>query len=69
MDSSQRVGVVSTMKGPEFTLESWLLWHGSLGIRHFYIFFDDPKDSAIAIAERYQAVYTVRITTQLGTGV
>jgi hypothetical protein len=59
--SNLHIGIVSTMKGPEFTLESWLLWHGSLGIRHFYIFFDDPLDSAITIAERYQQIYNVRI--------
>lgn len=60
MDSSIRVGIVSTMRGPEFTLESWILWHSSLGIKDFYIFFDDPKDSAISIAQKYQPVYNVR---------
>lgn len=60
MDDIPRVGIVSTMKGPEYMLESWLLWHGSLGIRDFYICFDDENDSAISIAERYQKVYRVR---------
>lgn len=41
-------------------LESWLLWHGGLGIRDFYICFDDANDSAISIAERYQSCYNVR---------
>ena len=40
-------------------LESWLLWHGGLGIRDFYICFDDENDSAISIAERYQSCYNV----------
>lgn len=60
MDAHLKVGVVSTMKGPEFTLESWILWHTSIGIEYFYIFFDDPKDEAIAIAEKYQSLFQVR---------
>lgn len=60
MDDTPRVAIVSTMKGPEYMLESWLLWHGGLGIRDFYLCFDDPNDSAISIAERYSTVYTVR---------
>lgn len=59
MASSIRVGIVSTMKGPEFTLESWILWHSSLGIQDFYIFFDDPNDSAISIAQKYQSIFNV----------
>jgi len=60
MASLIKVGIVSTMKGPEFTLESWILWHTSIGIEHFYIFFDDPKDEAIAIAEKYSSLISVR---------
>lgn len=45
-----RVGVVTTLKGAEDTLLSFLLYHLSIGIERIYLVFDDPLDSAIPIA-------------------
>jgi hypothetical protein len=49
----RRIGIVTTLKGAEHTLESWILFHLAIGINKLYLFFDEPKDNAIRIAQKY----------------
>jgi hypothetical protein len=49
-NSKVRVGVVTTLKGVEDSLLSFLLYHLAIGVSKIYLFFDDPSDAAIPIA-------------------
>jgi len=44
---------VTTLKGPEQTLLSWIEYHLGIGFDHLFLFFDDVNDSAIEYARRY----------------
>ncbi|XP_049850845.1 uncharacterized protein LOC126324032 [Schistocerca gregaria] len=61
MEPPIKVGIICTLRGPEYTLESWIVWHLHVGIRFFYLFFDDPEDASIEIAMRYQSHATIRV--------
>ena len=49
-----RPAIVSTMRFPKFgakVVKSFIDYHCSIGFIHFYLFFDDPNDSAIQIGK------------------
>jgi len=53
-----RPAIVSTMRFPKFgakVVKSFIDYHRSIGFIHFYLFFDDPNDSAIQIAKTYSS--------------
>jgi hypothetical protein len=54
-------GIVSTCKGVEKTIESWIRWHGELGFQMF-LYFDSPASdrTSIEIASRFACVTVVK---------
>lgn len=48
-----RVGIVSTVRNPGPSFDSWLCYHLSIGFSRIYLFFDDPTDPDIATARKY----------------
>lgn len=57
---AQRVGIVTTLRNADKVLASFLDHHLSIGFEHVFLFFDDPGDPAIALAEQYRDVTVIR---------
>lgn len=60
-----KAGIVSTVRGVEDVLESFLAYHLGIGFDHVFLFFDDPKDPSIAIADGFDRVSTRRYDESL----
>ncbi|MDF0552427.1 glycosyltransferase family 2 protein [Kamptonema sp. UHCC 0994] len=56
---SSKVCIVTTVKDPGNILESFIRYHLKIGIAHIFIFFDNPEDEAIKIAQRFSNVSTI----------
>jgi hypothetical protein len=55
------VAIVSTLRSPGRSLESWVRWHASIGVERVYLFFDaDPSE---ADGARVAALPGVRVVT------
>ena len=56
--------IVSTVKGVEKTVCSWIRWHAAQGF-HLFLYFDAPAadEASIAIASRFACVTIVRTDT------
>eukprot|EP01124_Arcella_intermedia_P007033 TRINITY_DN14273_c0_g1_i1.p1 TRINITY_DN14273_c0_g1~~TRINITY_DN14273_c0_g1_i1.p1 ORF type:complete len:475 (+),score=115.34 TRINITY_DN14273_c0_g1_i1:36-1460(+) len=53
LDPLVKVAIVSTMRSPGKELDSWICYHLGLGFHTIYLFFDDPNDPDIPIAQKY----------------
>lgn len=53
---STSVALVSTLRDAAASLPSFLAYHRAIGVRRFYLFFDDPRDPAIDLAEHQQDI-------------
>jgi hypothetical protein len=51
--------LVTTVREPGASFESFLRYHLAIGIAHIVAFFDDPQDPAIAIARQFGPAVTV----------
>jgi hypothetical protein len=51
--------LVTTVRSPGTPFESFLRYHLAIGIAQIIVFFDDPQDPAIAIAQRFGPAVTV----------
>ena len=51
-----RIGIVSTLRGAEKMIDSFILYHRAVGFDHLFLFFDDPDDPAIDRAQHHEAV-------------
>lgn len=56
---SSKVCIVSTVREPGITLESFIRYHLKIGISHLFIFFDLPDDPAIKIAQKFPNVSAI----------
>ena len=55
----QRAAIATTLRNAEPVLESFIVYHLSVGFEHLFLFFDDPSDPAVRIAERFEKVTCV----------
>jgi len=50
---SPRAAIVTTLKGAGPTAESWIVYHLHVGFDKLYLYFDDPEDSSIDSALKF----------------
>jgi tetratricopeptide (TPR) repeat protein len=55
-----RIAIATTLRDAALTIRSYINYHLSIGVDRFYLFFDDPDDEAINIAEQYPEVLVFR---------
>jgi len=57
-----KLAIVSTVRGVESTIASFLRWHAHVGFDAIYLYFDEPDDDerSIEIASSYPCVYVMR---------
>lgn len=51
-----KIAVISTVKSPPNELSKFVNYHLNIGIDNVILFFDDPKDEAVALFEGYPQV-------------
>lgn len=56
---SAKVCIVSTVRDPGNTIESFIRYHLKIGIAHIFLFFDLPDDPAIKIAQKFPNVSAI----------
>lgn len=44
---TQRVAIATTLRDADAVLDSYIKYHHSIGIDHFFLFFDEPNDPAL----------------------
>jgi len=54
-----RVCIVSTVNESENVVDSFIRYHLTIGFAHIFLYFDNPHDSAISIAQRYPQVSAI----------
>jgi Glycosyl transferase family 2 len=54
-----KVSIVTTVRDPGTPLLSFVRYHLALGVTHIYMFFDDPDDPWLELAERLPAVKAI----------
>ena len=57
---AQRAAIVTTLRNAHKIVASFLDHHLSIGFAHVFLFFDDPGDAAIPVAEQYRDVTVIR---------
>lgn len=50
---TQRAAIVTTVRNPGPSFESFLRYHSAIGFDHILVFFDDPHDAAIETARSF----------------
>jgi hypothetical protein len=60
-----RVSIVTTVRDPDAPLLSFVRYHLSIGFRHIYLFFDDPHDPLLTLADGLPGVTAIRCDTAL----
>lgn len=61
----QKTAIVTTLTNASKVLDSFLTYHFSIGFDHVFLFFDNPQDSSINIAETYNNVTIIKKDAQL----
>ncbi len=59
------VGIVATVREPVWIIESFLRYHLQRGFAHIFLFFDDPDDPAIEVANQFQNVSAIPCDDQI----
>jgi hypothetical protein len=59
MKSLPRVCIVTTVRDPGPSFESFLRYHLSTGFERIFVFFDDPNDPAVAVAKAVNGVTSI----------
>ena len=57
--SAPLVAIVSTLRDAAPVLRSFITYHQAIGFERFFLFFDDPSDSSIAIAKSFPSVTVI----------
>ena len=60
MGGTPSVAIVTTLRDSSAVLRSFLTYHQAVGFERFFLFFDDPSDSSVAIAESYPESTVIR---------
>ncbi len=55
----QRAAIATTLRNAEPVLESFIVYHLSVGFERLFLFFDDPSDPSLGIARRFTEVTPV----------
>ena len=62
---TQTAAIVTTLKNPGPSLDSFIRYHLAIGFSNLFLFFDDPGDPSIARARKYQDVVIVKNDARL----
>ena len=62
---TQTAAIVSTLKNPGPSLDSFIKYHLEIGFSKLFLFFDDPGDPSIARARKYQDVVIIKNGSRL----
>lgn len=54
-----KVCIVTTVRDPGNTIESFIRYHLAIGISHLFIFFDNPQDTAIDLVKKFPQVSAI----------
>lgn len=65
LKKSQRVAIVTTLKNVGPMLDSFITYHLSVGFEHIFLFFDDPDDPSIPVAQMFSKVTAIRHDEEL----
>lgn len=60
-----RAAIISTVRNPGPSFESFLRYHTAIGFDHILLFFDDPDDPAVDTARRFPNVTVKRNNSHL----
>jgi hypothetical protein len=62
---TQTAAIVTTLKNPGPSLDSFIKYHLEIGFAKLFLFFDDPADPSIGRARKYQDVVIIRNDSRL----
>lgn len=62
---TQTAAIVTTLKNPGPSLDSFIRYHLEIGFSNLFLFFDDPGDPSIARARKYQNVVVIKNDARL----
>jgi hypothetical protein len=62
---TQKAAIVTTLKQPGPSFDSFLRYHTALGFSHFFLFFDDPIDPSIETARSFSNVSIIKTDARL----
>jgi hypothetical protein len=62
---TQKAAIVTTLRNPGSSLDSFLRYHFAIGFSHFFLFFDDSQDPSIPTARKYRRVSIIRNDARL----
>lgn len=55
------LAIATMLRGaPEHAVESFIRYHLSIGFNHIFLYFDDPEDPALHVAQHYQEQITAK---------
>lgn len=62
---TQTAAIVTTLKNPGPSLDSFIKYHLGIGFSNIFLFFDDPRDPSIARARKYPNVVVIKTDARL----
>jgi hypothetical protein len=62
---TQKAAIVTTLKNPGPSFDSFLRYHTALGFSHFFLFFDDPLDPSMQTARKLRNVSIIKTDARL----